>query len=466
MISRVARFGMASVAGLLAVSAAAEARAAETPSLRAMTLGEALDYARAHQPDLRAAAARVESVKAQAAIARARWYPTVTATAQLLASTTNNSTGSYLTVPLLDNPRVSATRAESAATASLAPSPSTMVGAGVRQLVYDFGRIAAEAASDDLRADAASLSLASSRIVVDYDVEETYFAVHAAKSVLTASEQAYERAVVHRDLARAGVESGLRRPIELTRAEAALDRYELERIHAKRGVSVAQAVLAATVGVPDHLLDIAGPPPGPQELPSLDAAFARASDQNPELRAALTRVRAQEEASKAIARAASPSLFLTGAVSGNAGGAIPSSGESAAAHGLLPSVPNWDVGVVLAWPLFDATVSARTRQSRADENALREQAGALRFKIAAEVEEAYIDVQAARDALPVLQHAVKAGVANYEQADARFGVGLGNAVELADAEDVRTAAEIQLALGVFELARARALLGRVIAEGI
>jgi len=64
----------------------------------------------------------------------------------------------------------------------------------------------------------------------------------------------------------------------------------------------------------------------------------------------------------------------------------------------------------------------------------------------------------------VLRRSLDAAVANYAQADARFRSGLGNAVELADAEALRTDAEIQLALGSFELARARAALGRAIAE--
>ena len=55
--------------------------------------------------------------------------------------------------------------------------------------------------------------------------------------------------------------------------------------------------------------------------------------------------------------------------------------------------------------------------------------------------------------------------ANYAQADARFKAGLGTSVELADAEGLRTEAEIQLVLGEFELARARAAFGRTIAEG-
>jgi len=72
----------------------------------------------------------------------------------------------------------------------------------------------------------------------------------------------------------------------------------------------------------------------------------------------------------------------------------------------------------------------------------------------------------ARDALPAMQDALRGALANYAQADARFRAGLGNAVELADAEELRTSAEVRLALGRFEVARARAIFGRAIAEGL
>ena len=77
-----------------------------------------------------------------------------------------------------------------------------------------------------------------------------------------------------------------------------------------------------------------------------------------------------------------------------------------------------------------------------------------------------MQVQVANTALGALRNEVVAAHANYDQADARFRAGIGNAVELADAEAVRTDAEIQLALGMFEFARARAAFGRAIAEGL
>jgi outer membrane protein len=440
------------------------ASAGESPVTPAMTLSEALQYAHAHHPALRAAVARLEAVRTDAAISRARWAPTFVATAQLLATTTNNTTGSYLAVPGFDNPRVSATRADSPSTASLAPSPSTLLGLGARQEVFDFGRISAQVAVDDLTADAERFSLESTRLVIDYDVEEAYFAVYAAQAIETASVHAYERAAVHRDLARAGVDSGLRRPIELTRSEATLDRYELGRIRARRGVAVAQTVFAAAVGFPDSRLDISGAAASPADLPPLPAALAAALSRNPELLAAGARERAQQARTQAIESEARPNLFLSGALSGNAGGGTPSSGDSAPDHGLLPFVPNWDVGLVLSWPLFDATVSARADKARLAESADREETNALRLHVSASVEHAYLDVEAASDALPVLRHTMDAAVANYAQASARFEIGLGDTVELADAEELRTDAEIQLALGTFEVAHARAALGRLMAE--
>lgn len=429
-----------------------------------MTLQEALRYAHAHHPALRAAVARVQAVKADAAVTRARWAPTFVATAQLLATTTNNTTGSYLSVPGFDNPRVSATRADSPTSASLAPSPSTLLGVGVRQEVFDFGRITAEIAVDDLTADAERFSLESTRLVIDYDVEEAYFAVSAAQAIQIASIHAYERAAVHRDLARAGVDSGLRRPIELTRSEATLDRYDLGRIHARRGVAAAQTVFAAAVGFPDSRLDISGTPATPADVPPLPAALAAALSHNPELLAARARERVEQARTHAIETETRPNLFLSGALSGNAGGAAPSSGDSAPDQGLLPLVPNWDVGLVLSWPLFDASVGARADRARIVENADREESDAVQLHLSAAVEQAYLDVEAAGEALPVLEHTMQAAVANYAQASARFEIGLGDTVELADAEELRTDAEIQLALGTFEVAHARAVLGRLMAE--
>ncbi len=80
------------------------------------------------------------------------------------------------------------------------------------------------------------------------------------------------------------------------------------------------------------------------------------------------------------------------------------------------------------------------------------------------MQQAYLAVGVARAALPALERAVEAARANYAQAEARFKAGLSDTVELADAEALRTQAEIDLIVGQFDLARARVAFGRAIAE--
>ncbi|HLK36393.1 MAG TPA: TolC family protein [Polyangiaceae bacterium] len=429
---------------------------------RTMALGEAVAYARAHQPAIRAAMARVEERLAQAKVPSGRWMPTVALTGQAFAGTTNNTTALYVQPNFLDVPRIGATAATR--TGTFSPSPSTLVGAGITQEVFDFGRIGARRAAADAAVEVERHHADAVRLDRDLSVEEAYFSVLAARAVVKASDDAYERSRVHRDFARRGVESGLRSPIELTRAEADLARFDVGRVRARGGLAVAQSVLAAAIGAPDPAVDAAATPPSAAEMPALGEAVALAQRRDPRLAETIARLHEAEEHTRAVGAELRPDLSLTATLSGRAGGASPSSGAVADGGGWIPDVPNWDAGVLLSWPLFDGTIAARRDAARSAERVAHEEIDAALLQDVADVRQSYVAVQIARSALIALERTVVAARANYEQADARFRAGIGNAVEVADAEAVRTDADIQLALGQFELARARAAFGRSIAE--
>src|SRR5581483_12466870 len=128
---------------LLAVLSVAPA-AAQVPS---MSLPEALDYARQHQPSLKAAQARAQAALAQSAVPWAQWAPRLGATAQVLVGTANNTTASYVGAGGIDIPRIGATASypSPAASPGWAPYGSTFAGIGVHQELFDFGKIAAQA---------------------------------------------------------------------------------------------------------------------------------------------------------------------------------------------------------------------------------------------------------------------------------------------------------------------------------
>jgi len=459
---------------VLAGSARAENEAAQAPTIeapqpaRSVTLSEAMSYAREHQPAIRAALSRVKAQMESAKIPSGQWLPTIGLTLQGFGMTANNTTGTYVQPLYMDIPRIGGTPSRTESSAQLSPYASTFAGAGIMQELFDFGRIGAQRAAADALVEVSKHDADAERLDVDFSVEEAYFSVFAAKSVIQAADQAYERARVHRDLAKRGVDSGLRPPIELTRAEADLGRYDVGRIRARGGLSVAQAVLAAAIGSPEAAIDTSGQAPQPAEMPSLSQAVALAQSRDPRLAAALSQLQAAEKRTTAVGAELRPDLSLTGTISGRAGGAPASTANTPdpSGAGWIPDVPNWDVGVVLTWPLFDGTIAARKDAAKAQEQVRHDEVDAVRLQEVAVVNESYVQVQVSRTALVGLQNTVVAARANYDQADARFKAGIGNAVELADAEAVRTDAEIQLALGQFELARARAAFGRAIAEGL
>jgi len=439
---------------------------ADVPVARPITLADALAYAHAHQPAIQASLARVRTEEANARVPRAEWEPTVGATAQIFAATSNNTTAMYVVPDDMALPRIGGTTAVSPSGARWTPYPSTIVGASVLQEVFDFGRIAAASAAADARVDIRKHGSDADRLDVDLGVEEAYFAVFAAKGVLKASEDAYQRTKTHRDLAQKGVDSGLRSPIELTRAEADLSRYDIGRLRARGGLLVAQSVLAASIGAPELSLDVSGPAPAAASLPSLASAIQTAAARDPLVLEALARLQAQEKTTAAIGARLRPDLLATGTLSGRAGGATSGDAAAITGGGFLPDVPNWDVGLVLSWTLFDGVTLARRNASEVEEDVQKEEVALYKERQVAEIEEAYVRASVANAVLPALRSAAAGAVANYAQADARFQAGLGNAVELADAEALRTDADVQLALGVFAIARARAVFGRAIAEGL
>lgn len=465
--------GLLSVASVVRADESGKAKLADLApawahmAVRSVRLDEALAYGEAHQPSLQVALDHVAAAQADARVPRARWLPTVGALAEGFEGTSNNTTAAYLSVAEVPLPRIGATKTVDHGTwtrGTWAPNPSTLVAGAVTQELFDFGRIAAESAAADAVVKVQMAVADAERLGIRLLVKESYFAVQGAKAVLRAADEAYARTRVHRDLAAAGVKSGLYAPIELTRAEADLARFEVNRLRAQGGLASAQVVLAAAVAAPDRMLDAEeGWSPTPA-LPPLDQALSTGLLRNPLILEGRGRVAAQNVVARAIAAESRPELLLTGTLSARAGGATPSSGAAATDGGYLPDVPNWDVGLVLHWPLFDPVISARARAAAIREQVFQDNLAAVTQAQMAEIQRAYLETEVARASLGGLQRSVDAAQANYAQAEARWKAGLGTALELADAEYLRTDAEIQLARGQFALSRARAVLGRLLAE--
>lgn len=430
-------------------------------SVPTMTLAECLAYAKAHAPEVRLAEARLRAQTAQAESTGSAWYPTVGVTAQLFGATANNTTGSYVGTRSFDLPRVGGTRANGT---DMTPYASTMVAAGVNQTVFEFGRIAAQRAAQDAQVRAERERLRQDALTSAFAVEEAYWAVLVSKVLVRSAEEAHTRAKAIRDQAEAQVKAGLRAQGNLARAEADLARIDAQRARAVGNVRVAEGVLAATMGHDKPFVSAKDAPRTDAEMPSLTEAIARAKTRSPRILRVLAELSAEEKRTKAIGAEVRPTVYATASASLRAGGQMSNQNTELEGKGFLPYVPNWDVGLVLAWPIFDGTVSGREDAQRAREEQKREELRATEYANAADIRRAYVELDTTRSQLGSLERAVTAARANYDQAAAQFASGLGNAVDVAQASLLVVDAESGLAVATFQLARARAQLGRLLAE--
>jgi outer membrane protein TolC len=386
--------------------------------------------------------------------------PKLTAAAEGLVGTSNNTTASYATLGILDVARIGGTPAN--AGASWKPEPSTLAGVALHTEIYDFGRLELQADALDAFARAADESARAARLDLELFVEESFYAVLGAKAVLAASEAATTRARTHRELANAKVTAKLWSPIELTRADADLARYEVDRVRALGALATARSALAAAIGS-----DAAAVDAGTDDVTIAEPAGAgTTTPEGPELRAAKLALAAQQQLTRSIRRELSPDLSVSAELTGRAGGAAVSTNPTPTGAGWIPDVPNWDALVVLSWPLYDPSVTARAKVSQRAEAVRAAEVAEISQTWSAAARQTAVALGVARDALPALQRAVDAAAANHEQAEGRFAAGLGTAIELSDAEALLVDAQIQLAVGQFQLSRARARLARAVAEEV
>src|SRR4051794_33583522 len=259
-----------------------------TTAARILTLDEAVQTARAHQPQLRGAHASTDAARAIADEARAPLLPQVAASAGYQRGTAN----------FIARPGVSAT---SAATAGNASSATTYdffsSGITVSQLLYDFGQTSQRwRAQQAFAQSAAELEMSAVR-QLDLTVRATFFGARANKSLVTVAEETVANLQRHLDQTRAFVRAGTRPDIDLFQARSDLATARVALINAHNNYSQSRAQLNEAMGVEGPIeFDVAdqslGPTPG--EDGTTNELLAEALKARPEMASIADQVRGQQ----------------------------------------------------------------------------------------------------------------------------------------------------------------------------
>jgi outer membrane protein len=397
----------------------------------ALPLDEALRQAVAHQPLLQSVQHRHEIAAAQLMQARAIEYPQISAAVELLGATANNTATSYITPT--DFARVGTRPRAQAGLSSFTPFVDSLAGIGAHYDLLDFGytRGTVGAAQANVEASTADQQQVLQDVLLRVTV--AYFDALATEQALAIARDTLTRATEHDALAQAGVRSGLKPPIDLARSQAELQAAKLGVIRSQNSARVSIAALDTAIGwVPEHGYALVAPPidtrPVPEEPTALQAALGTRFD--------LQALHAQEQGSELqqlTARSANyPRLLATSSV-------------SLRGFDGLPQTLNYDLGLVLSVPLFTGFQTQGQEQEAAARLAeLRSREVGLRDAISYQLRQARETIASAHEAIAASEAQVNAAKVGLSLAEGRYKQGLGNIVELTDAQSQFDAAQLGL----------------------
>jgi outer membrane protein len=403
------------------MSAQASQAPAQPGQIEELTLQDAEKIAVANHPLVQGAQALANAAKAQVTEARSSYYPTVYGSATG-ADSENNS---RIAAGALNNPIIYERYAN---------------GLTVNQLVTDFGRTHELVKSSDLHSKAEQENVATTRADVLLGVDQAYYALLRANSVLTVAQETVKDRQLVSDQITALEKNQLRSGLDVSFANVNLAEAQLLLIQAQNDVDAAQAQLSAALGYSDqhtfHLQD----QPAPGEPP---AEFAALLEQALRDRPELIGLRFDAASAHAFATAQRDLWFPTLSAAGSAGltpyGATQLAPRYAAA-GFNLNIP------IFNGHLFGALQSEANSKAQAQDDYLRNEAD----QIARDVRTAWLNANSAYQRLSVTTQLLDQANQSVSLAQSRYNLGLSSIIELSQAQLNLTEAEIAQASAKYD----------------
>jgi outer membrane protein len=95
----------------------------------------------------------------------------------------------------------------------------------------------------------------------------------------------------------------------------------------------------------------------------------------------------------------------------------------------------WDLGAAISFPLFSGYLTKhQVEEAKANLNVLKANEESLRQNIFSDVQQAYLNLKQAEESIPTAELGVKQAEENFEIANGRYAAGVGNPIEVTDAE--------------------------------
>jgi outer membrane protein TolC len=299
---------------------------------------------------------------------------------------------------------------------------SYSTGATLNQNIYDFGKTAAQVKIQRLNYDSSLSDVENTSEQTILNVKQTYYGVLQAKRSRDVSAEMVKQFEQHLEQAKGFYEVGTKPKFDVTKAEVDLSNSKLNLIKAENALRIAVANLNNAMGVPDA--------PGYEVEDNLsfkkyemkfDDAVSKADQNRPDLKSIIVKKQAAESSVELAKKGYFP--VLTGTAGYDYAG------------NTFPLERGWNIGATFSFPVFNGFLTKyQVEEAKENLNVLRANEESLRQSVFLEVQQAYLNLKEAEDSIPTAELTVQQAQENFEIANGRYAAGVGNPIEVTDAE--------------------------------
>lgn len=322
----------------------------------------------------------------------------------------------------------------------------------INQLLFDFGRTLDSIRSAAASVEASTADLETTRQTVIFNTKQAYFSVLSAQRLLQVAEETVRQNQKHLEEAQARFDVGVAPRFDVTQAQVQVSNAELNLVTARNNVALGYETLRTAMGVPDlsgfTLVDTL------ERRPVVfddEQVLARAYAHRPELRSVQAQQQAAAQHASSLQKQVLPSVF------GNAQYNL--TGRE------YPLQEGWFWGLTLTVPLFDNILTvAQVGEALADLRNLQAQEENLRQQVTLEVRQSRLNLRRAEESIRVSEQTVVQAQENLELAEGRYAAGVGNIIEVTDAQVSLTSARANNIQALYTYETAMAELEKAIGQ--
>jgi outer membrane protein len=378
-----------------------------------LTLRRCIEIALIKHPTILAGQNNVSASQSRVGQAKSNYYPQIDLSA------------SYSRIkPLTGAQRLVSTGIDGTSAGNATNSFDQFTGSvSLLQNIYDFGKTSSQVDIQKFNLDSSRSDLETTIEQVLLNVKQSYYGVLQAKRNRDVAQDTVKQFQLHLDQAKGFYEVGTHPKYDVTKAEVDLSNAKLSLIRAENALKVARVTLNNAMGVPDAPDYFVEDNLGFEKYDiTLSRAIETAYQDRPDLKSAVATRKSFERSIDFAKTGYYPAL--TGNASYDRSDTI-----------FFPEGHGWSVGVALSFPVFNGFLTKnQVEEAKANLGVAQANEETLRQSILLDVQQAYLNLIVAEESIANTDLTVKQATENLEIANGRYAAGVGNPIEVTDAE--------------------------------